>query len=98
VTRCQFTLEVGDPVPDIAFAATLHGTTSPPEDLTFVSWFARESPSSAVNGWYTFVNTYMSGAVFPPLNTFLSGVLVMVLVMETIGAISQRKHPRKVYR
>jgi hypothetical protein len=55
-TQCQFNLEVGDPVTGIAFEATLNGMTYHPEDLTFVSWFARESPSSAVNGWYTFVN------------------------------------------
>jgi hypothetical protein len=58
--QCQFNLEVGDPVTGIAFEATLTGITYHPEELTFVSWFARESTSSAVNGWYTFLNTYTS--------------------------------------
>ncbi len=59
-TQCQFDLEVGDPVTGVAFSASLNGTTYHPEDLVFLSWFARESPSSAVNGWYTFLNTFAS--------------------------------------
>lgn len=57
---CQINLEVGDPVTGVAFSATLNGTTYHPEDLVFLSWFARESPSHAVNGWYTFLNTFAS--------------------------------------
>jgi hypothetical protein len=59
-TFCQKNLEVGDPVTGVAFTATLNNTDYHPEDLVFLSWFARESPSSAVNGWYTFLNTYTS--------------------------------------
>ena len=44
----------------IAFTATLNGTTYHPEDLVFLPWFARESPSTSVNGWYTFLNTFAS--------------------------------------
>jgi hypothetical protein len=58
--NCQFNLEVGDPVTGIAFEAPLGGTTYHPEDLVFLPWFARESPSSSVNGWYTFLDTYAS--------------------------------------
>src|SRR5262249_21140511 len=57
-TSCQFNLEVGDPVTGIAFEAPLGGTTYHPEDNVFVPWFARESPSSSVNGWYTFLDSY----------------------------------------
>ena len=56
--NCQFNLEVGDPVTGTAFDASLNGTDYHPEDLVFVPWFARESPSSSVNGWYTFLDTY----------------------------------------
>lgn len=58
--NCQFNLEVGDPVTGTAFEAPLNGTTYHPEDLVFVPWFARESPSSSVNGWYTFLDSYAS--------------------------------------
>jgi hypothetical protein len=33
-------------------------------------------------------------ALFTPLNRLLLSVLVMLLVMGTIGIISQKKHPR----
>jgi hypothetical protein len=56
VSGCQNNLEVGDPVTGNAFTATLNGFTYHPEDLVFFSWFARQSPSIAVNGWYTFLN------------------------------------------
>ena len=62
--NCQANLEVGDPVTGIAFSVDLNGTTYHPEDLVFVSWFARQSPSSAVNGWYTFLDTFASA---PPV-------------------------------
>ena len=55
---CQTNLEVGDPVTGTAFTATLNGFTYHPEDLVFFSWFARQTPSIAVNGWYTFLNTF----------------------------------------
>lgn len=55
---CQTNLEDGDPVTGTAFTATLNGFTYHPEDLVFFSWFARQTPSIAVNGWYTFLNTF----------------------------------------
>ena len=58
VSGCQNNLEVGDPVTGTAFTATLNGFTYHPEDLVFFSWFARQTPSIAVNGWYTFLNTF----------------------------------------
>ena len=47
-----------------AFTVVLNDFTYHPEDLVFLSWFARQTPSTAVNGWYTFLNTYTSA---PPV-------------------------------
>lgn len=57
---CQKNLEDGDPVTGIAFNVSLNGMTYHPEDLVFLSWFARQSPSTAVNGWYSFLNSFAS--------------------------------------
>jgi hypothetical protein len=57
---CQKSLEVGDPVTGIAFNVPLNGMVYHPEDLVFLSWFARQSPSAAVNGWYSFLNSFAS--------------------------------------
>jgi hypothetical protein len=54
---CSFFLETGDPVTGVPFEISLNGFTYHPEDLVFLSWFARETPSRSVNGWYTFLNT-----------------------------------------
>ena len=58
VGGCQNNLEVGDPVTGNAFNVTLGGFTYHPEDLVFYPWFARISPSTSVNGWYTFLNGF----------------------------------------
>lgn len=61
VGGCQGNLETGDPVTGIAFTASVGGTfpfTYHPEDLVFLPWFARITPSTSVNGWYTFLNTF----------------------------------------
>jgi hypothetical protein len=61
VSGCQNNLETGDPVTGIAFTVAMGGTfpfTYHPEDLVFLPWFARVSPSTSVNGWYTFLNTF----------------------------------------
>lgn len=58
VSGCQSNLETGDPVTGIAFTTTLNGFTYHPEDLVFLPWFARVTPSTSVNGWYTFLNTF----------------------------------------
>ena len=57
---CQNNLEVGDPVTGNAFTVSKGGKTYHPEDLVFLSWFARQTPSLAVNGWYTFLNGFAS--------------------------------------
>lgn len=66
VSGCQNNLEDGDPVTGIAFNVTLNGFTYHPEDLVFMPWFSRQSPSSSVNGWYTFLNTFSSAAAACP--------------------------------
>jgi hypothetical protein len=66
VSGCQNNLEVGDPVTGIAFTVTLNGFTYHPEDLVFLPWFSRKSPSSSVNGWFTFLNTFSSPAAACP--------------------------------
>jgi hypothetical protein len=61
VSGCQGNLEVGDPVTGLAFTASVGGAapfTYHPEDLVFFPWFARITPSTSVNGWYTFLNTF----------------------------------------
>jgi hypothetical protein len=58
VSGCQNNLEVGDPVTGSAFNVTLNGFTYHPEDLVFFPWFARITPSTSVNGWYTFLNAF----------------------------------------
>jgi hypothetical protein len=61
VGGCQNNLENGDPVTGIAFNVNMGGAfpfTYHPEDLVFLPWFARISPSTSVNGWYTFLNTF----------------------------------------
>ena len=66
VSGCQNNLEVGDPVTGIAFTKTLNGFTYHPEDLVFLPLFSRQSPSSSVNGWFTFLNTFSSPAAACP--------------------------------
>lgn len=54
-------LEVGDPVESPGFPeieVTTNGTTYHLQDEVFLSWFARDSPSKSVNGWYTFANNW----------------------------------------
>jgi hypothetical protein len=56
---CQNNLEVGDPLTGTnsnVFMAD--GTIYTVQDLAFFSWFARQNPSIAVNGWYTTLNTF----------------------------------------
>ena len=61
---CQSNLEVGDPVTGKGFTAVQNGFTYHLTDLAFVSWFARQAPSTTtVNGWYTLTgNSYISPA------------------------------------
>jgi hypothetical protein len=58
VSGCQGNLEVGDPVTGNAFTVTTGGFTYHPQDLVFLPWFARITPSTSVNGWFTFLNGF----------------------------------------
>jgi hypothetical protein len=53
VAGCQNNLEVGDPLSGTTpISVKLNGFTYHLQDLAFFSWFARESPSIAINGLY----------------------------------------------
>src|SRR5262249_11260009 len=56
--QCQTNLEVGDPLTGVGFSVTNKTSTYHLQDLVFLPWFARETPSMSVNGWYTFQNTF----------------------------------------
>ncbi len=61
VGGCSNVLEVGDAVTGKAFTVTTGGLfpfTYHPEDLVFLPWFARITPSTSVNGWFTFLNGF----------------------------------------
>jgi hypothetical protein len=58
VSGCVVDLETGDPVTGRAMTITMNGFTYHPEDLVFLSWFARQTPSIAVNGQYTLLNSF----------------------------------------
>lgn len=56
---CTSDLETGDPV--VGFGFTVHmsnGVDYHPEDEVHYSWFARESPSRAAEGYYTYLNNF----------------------------------------
>jgi hypothetical protein len=56
-TACQGSLETGDPmesIPNAGFPVTIDGNTYHPQSQALVQWFARKSPSDAVNGAYSF--------------------------------------------
>jgi hypothetical protein len=60
---CGFDLEVGDPLIGVGLdPITLGGLTYHLQDLTFLPWFSQQSPSTSVNGWYTFGNTFSSAS------------------------------------
>ena len=61
---CSRALQVGVPVSDVGInTVVLNGYTYHPQDLTFLGWFAGQTPSTtSVNGWYTFGNFYKSPA------------------------------------
>ncbi len=51
---CQSLLEVGDPLIGIAYEVEVGGTVYHPQDITFLSWFARQAPSEGIHGRYTY--------------------------------------------
>lgn len=54
---CNNSLEVGDPLVGVVF--TVSGFSKDHlQDEAFFTWFARESPSKALNGLYTYLGTF----------------------------------------
>ena len=51
---CSNLLEVGDPLPVVWFTANGYHL----QDEAFLPWFARESPSTSINGQYTYLGTF----------------------------------------
>jgi hypothetical protein len=63
VSGCQSNLEVGDPLSGTEFSVRMrNGYTYHPQDLAFKSWFFDDTPSSGVNGWYSFDGTLTTPA------------------------------------
>lgn len=59
-TNCQGNLETGDPIevlPDPTYPVTLNGFTYHPQTEALFQWFARVTPSDAINGAYSFPDT-----------------------------------------
>lgn len=55
---CTSELETGDPVVGYGFKITMNGITYHPEDEVHYSWFARQSPSIAERGYFTYLNNF----------------------------------------
>jgi hypothetical protein len=56
---CTGDLETGDPVVGYGFKVAMsNGVTYHPEDEVHYSWFARQSPSIAAKGYYTYLNNF----------------------------------------
>lgn len=60
VTGCQANIEVGDPLTGSNSTVFTPGFNYHVQDLAFFSWFARQQPSIAVNGWYSTLNAFAS--------------------------------------
>jgi len=59
---CTAFLETGDPVVGFGFTVSLNGVDYHPEDEVHFSWFAREDPSRAEQGYYTYLNNFAGKA------------------------------------
>jgi hypothetical protein len=59
---CTSVLETGDPVVGYGFKVKLNGLTYHPEDEVHFSWFARQTPSTAEQGYYTYLNNFAGAA------------------------------------
>lgn len=56
---CNNSLEVGDPLVGVLF--TVKGFSGEHlQDVAFYNWFARQKPSQAINGLYTYLGTFKS--------------------------------------
>ncbi len=60
---CSDYLETGDPVVSYGFTVQMpDGVAYHPEDEVFFSWFARQKPSIAEEGYYTYLNNFANVA------------------------------------
>jgi len=60
---CTAFLETGDPVVGFGFKVAMpNGVTYHPEDEVHFSWFARQKPSIAEQGYYTYLNNFADRA------------------------------------
>ncbi len=59
---CSGYLETGDPVVGYGWTISLNGKEYHPEDEVHYSWFARESPSRAAQGYFTYLNNFANVA------------------------------------
>jgi hypothetical protein len=63
VSGCQTNLEVGDPLTGTNITVSMpNHVTYHLQELAFFSWFYDQTPSIAVNGWYSSNNTFKSDA------------------------------------
>jgi hypothetical protein len=62
VSGCQANLEVGDPLSGTLSQIYMasNGYTYHVQDLAFTSWFYRQKPSTGVNGWFSFLGTFIT--------------------------------------
>jgi hypothetical protein len=70
---CQDNLETGDVIeglPDGVFPITLNGFTYHPQNEALLPWFEFESPSSAIDGAYSYPNELTLTSLSAPQNPF----------------------------
>jgi hypothetical protein len=70
---CQNNLETGDVIeglPDGVFPITMNGMTYHPQNETLLPWFEFESPSSAIDGAYSYPNEQTVTALSAKQNPF----------------------------
>ena len=66
--NCQDNLEVGDVIenlPNSVYPITMNGFTYHPQNVALLQWFAFESPSSAIDGAYTYPDITTLTALSP---------------------------------
>lgn len=69
--QCQNVVENGDVIEGLPVATipiTMNGMTFHPQILPMLQWFERESPSSAIDGTYSYPNEQTLTALSPPQN------------------------------
>jgi hypothetical protein len=65
---CSGSLETGDPLVGYAWPVTIGGYTYHPQNEAILPWFARQSPSTAIDGAYTYPDTTLFTSIAPGCN------------------------------